>query len=180
MLLQLDSIQGLPPSPLFPLLLYLTLYLDRDRDCHIAHLPKHRCSLLTAEEWSFQPCHAKQGSLLTVCHMPHEASAGNPAQFTSQTRRDSCQGCVKVDVWTQDYKKSPALTHCPDDLLIKSLYGSPQQGWAVPLCKPLSKFRHKKTESGSVYSWGFHAHVWFPAHIRLFLDDCWYQFWSEI
>lgn len=53
------------------------------RRANIAHLPKHRCSLLTVEEWSSQPCHAKQGSLPTLCHALCEASAANPAQFTS-------------------------------------------------------------------------------------------------
>lgn len=41
---QLDSIQGLPP-PLLPLHLYLTLHLDRDRDCHLGRLQGADCSV---------------------------------------------------------------------------------------------------------------------------------------
>lgn len=42
--LQLDSIQGLPHPPL-PLHVYLTLYLDRDRDCHLGRLQGADCSV---------------------------------------------------------------------------------------------------------------------------------------
>lgn len=145
----------LPPTPLH---LYLTLYLDHDRDCHlgrlqgadcsvaeanIAHSPKHSCSLLTAEEGELSTLSRRNKG---VCPLFVTRSVKHQPQIPLSSLHKQDKTAVRAVLTYElgDYKRSRALARCPDDLLIKSLYSSLQRHRATPPCESASKFCHKR------------------------------------
>lgn len=122
---------GITASPVLPLHLHHASHLDCDTgrrlgrltgaDCLASQaggvrLPKHRCSLLTAEEWSAQPCHARRGRAASRFVMPHVKHLPQIPFSLLRKHDETAVGDALKSTHEARGKKS----WCPDDLLIKS------------------------------------------------------------